>query len=477
MTVPSVIQDALGRVFPAAQVVVHWRGQAVLARADGWLDPETRQSPAREDTQFDLGSVTKLFVATAFMTLVEQRCVELDQPLGSVLPRFTGQRQIRTGTTPHGTPSHADTAPPQSDTTADAGRVTFRQLLTHSAGLPAWRPLFREVGHGPAAVRNAVLDTWFAYPPGTRTVYSDLGFALLGFAIEQLTGLALDDVVRQRLTAPLRLDRTNYRPIGAQVATHNIAPTELCPWRQRRLQGEVHDELAAALGGVAGHAGLFSTAADVAVFGQAFLRGAAVRRRAAPAGGAPPVNPPSGSVDWCGPRHARAPANDAVARESLACQRRAPPRHARPGDTSAGPSNCLGQATRQDSKAPAGVAADPDRARAASSPAWMGTSLLHSETVAEMTRPQGNDHAAGRGLGFALCSADADANGQPFSPKAFGHTGFPGTSLWIDPARELVVACLTNRVWYGRDAAAIAAFRVGLHRALVDALDRAGATA
>jgi CubicO group peptidase (beta-lactamase class C family) len=99
---------------------------------------------------------------------------------------------------------------------------------------------------------------------------------------------------------------------------------------------------------------------------------------------------------------------------------------------------------------------------------------LRATTVAEMTRLQAEDGTTRRGLGFALWCADPQASGNPFGEHAFGHTGFTGTSLWVDPRRELVVACLTNRVYYGRDAGGILAFRVALHRAIVEAVDKEG---
>jgi len=398
----SIIHEALGRVFPAAQLEVRLRGQVVLSRAYGWLDPETQQHPTQPDTLFDLASVTKLFVATAFMTLVEEGRVALDQPVCMVLPAFAGPRPIR----PYEDPLHPGAlvqVVPPTDEKADAGRVTFRHLLVHNSGLPAWRPLYRE--GSPAAALQTALDTCFSYPTGARVVYSDIGLILLGRAMEQLTGQPLDAIVRERVTGPLGLSHTDYigkapspspQPQSAicnpQSAIRNphstfrnphstfripkseIAPTEFCAWRNRRIIGEVHDENAAGLGGVAGHAGLFSVASDVAALGQMYLDG--------------------------------------------------------------------------------------------------GWPLLRPDTVAEMTRLHAEDGAVRRGLGFALWSPDPEASGNPFSQRAFGHAGFTGTSLWIDPDRALVIACLTNRVYYGRDAAGILAFRVALHKAIVEAVKR-----
>lgn len=384
--VESTIQDALGRVFPAAQVVVRWRGKTILSRAYGWLDPETQQCPTHPDTLFDMASVTKLFVVTAFMTLVEEGRVALDQPVRTVLPQFDGPRPIRAYDDPLEPGKFVEVVPPTEET-ADASRVTFRNLLAHNSGLPAWRPLYK--AGSPTAVKQTALGTFFSYPTGTHAIYSDIGLILLGMSVERLTGLSLDQAVHQRVAIPLNLSHTCYLPIRPPASDSrlpsseiNIAPTEICAWRNRRIVGEVHDENAAGLGGVAGHAGLFSTASDAAMLGQMYL----------------------------------------------------------------------------------------DRG---GRPAMPGSPLLRAETVAEMTRRQAEDGTlrARRGLGFALWCPDPEASGNPFSPRAFGHTGFTGTSLWIDPQRSLVVACLTNRVYYGRKASGILAFRVALHRGIVEAVD------
>jgi CubicO group peptidase (beta-lactamase class C family) len=373
----SVIHDVLDRVFPAAQIEVRWHGETVLSRAYGWLDPDARLRPVQLDTRFDMASVTKLFVVTAFMTLVEQGRVALDQPVRTVLPEFDGARAIRAYDDPLKPGVFVDIVPP-TDETADAGRVTFRNLLSHTSGLPAWRPLYKE--GSPAAAQQLALSTFFSYPLGARAIYSDIGLILLGMSIERLAGLSLDQAVHQRVSVPLGLTHTGYWPISTAPtdiqdpkAEISFAPTEMCAWRQRRIVGEVHDENAAGLGGVAGHAGIFSTAADTAALGQMYLD--------------------------------------------------------------------------------------------------HGAALLRAGTVAEMTRLQAEDGMTRRGLGFALWCADPEASGNPFSPRAFGHTGFTGTSLWIDPPRDLVVACLANRVYYGRNAGGILAFRVALHRAIVETID------
>ncbi len=359
--VEAVVEAGLGRVFPAAQLEVRLGGQAVLSRSYGYLRSEARGLPTRADTLFDLASLTKLFVATAFMALVERRVVALDQPVGVALPELASPRPI------------LPTVEAPAAGEGDAEPVTFRHLLTHSAGLPAWLPLY-QAPSATGALRMALYSHW-AYRTGTRVIYSDLGPILLGLAVERLTRRPLDRALARLVAGPAGLRRTRYRPLaGRAPEVGNVAPTGVCPWRRRRIVGEVHDENAARLGGVAGHAGLFSTAADVAALGQLYLDG--------------------------------------------------------------------------------------------------GRPLLSPETVAEMTRLQAEDGATRRGLAFALWSPDPEAAGHPFGARAFGHTGFTGTSLWVDPDRALVVACLTNRVYYGRQPEGIQAFRVALHQAIVAAVDQ-----
>jgi len=381
--IQELLNHAVETVTPAAQLVVRQNGVTQLEGAYGWLDPKTRQKSTQRDTLFDMASVSKLFTVTAFMTLVEKGQVSLDQPVRTVLPDFDGLRPIQ----PYENPLKpgAVVNVPGETATADAGSVTFRELLTHTSGLPAWRPLWQQVDAD--AARRMALETFFSYPTGSRIIYSDIGLILLGMSIETLTGQRLDAAIRDRVTLPLGLKRTGFRPLPAAAqgspgtpdvpgtldVPANIAPTEFCAWRGRRIVGEVHDENAWRLGGIAGHAGIFSTAADIAAFGQCLLDG--------------------------------------------------------------------------------------------------GAPLLSKATVAEMTRIQaeaGSPHErVRRGLGFALWSADPEASSNPFSQRVFGHTGFTGTCLWIDPERALVVAFLTNEVYHGREGRGIGALRVAVHRSIV----------
>ncbi len=371
----TILQNAVGVITPAAQLVVRSHEDVVFSEAFGWLDPETCAHPTQRDTLFDMASVSKLFTVTAFMTLVEEGCVALDTPVSAVVPEFSGLRPIQPYEDPLSPGGMVDVS--ENSGFVDAGRVTFHDLLIHTSGLPAWRPLYREPSAD--AARQIALNTFFSYSTGTQVVYSDIGLILLGMAVERLTGQSLDVAVSDRVTVPLGLRNTRYFPISSVESVQsveNVAPTEFCAWRGRRVVGAVHDENAYRLGGVAGHAGLFSTAEDIAAFGQMFL-----------------------------------------------------------GD-------------------------------------HKGSPLLSSATVDAMTRCYTDGLGTRRGLGFALWLPDPEASSNPFSQRAFGHTGFTGTCLWMDPERDLVVALLTNEVYNGRKNRGIAGLRVAVHRAIVETANR-----
>ena len=366
-TINSLIEQHLGKTFPAAQIEILLGGRSVYSNAFGLLDPANPQSPITNlESRFDLASVSKLFTVAAFMTFVEQGRVSLDQPVREILSDFSGERAI----TPYPDPLQPGmfvSVVPENNLRANADTITFRNLLVHNSGLPAWLPLWKSATRKQR--RDTALRCNFSYPPGTRVVYSDIGLIILGFALEKLAGQSLDTTVHERVTAPLGLNSIGYGPIPCD----NVVPTEFYAHQNRRMCGEVHDENSWSLGGVAGHAGIFGNAHDVASFGEA-LR---VNR------------------------------------------------------------------------------------------------LLKHETLAEMTRLQSQDGGVRRGIGFALWSPDPEAASNPLGERSFGHLGFTGTSLWIDPMRDLVVACMTNRVYYGRNNAnVIGTFRVALHRAIVEIVDR-----
>lgn len=358
----DVFRTGLGCVYTAASVEVRQQGKVIYRAAFGDLDPEGRSGiqPTQPDTWFDLASVTKLFTTTAFLRLVDAGKATLDQPVGSVLADFNGPRPIRAYEHPLVPGDFIEIVPP-TDQQVDASAVTFRQLLTHSSGLPAWRNL--HLAEDKTARLRLCQTTPFAYPTGSQVLYSDIGLILIGLAIERLTARPLDSALQELVLTPLRLT-ARYGP----MPPGNVAPTEICPWRKRRLIGEVDDENCATLDGIAGHAGLFGTAMDVASLGQLYFDG--------------------------------------------------------------------------------------------------GDGLISAALACEATRAQ----IENRGLGWAINNVPSSA-GACLSAESYGHTGFTGTSLWVDPARQLVCGLLTNRVFFGRDAAQIEQFRPLFHDTLIECMN------
>jgi CubicO group peptidase (beta-lactamase class C family) len=225
------------RIFPGAVAAVVREDALVHLRAFGRFAYAAEASPVVDDTIYDLASLTKVLTTTTLaMCLVERGVLDVASPVQRVVPEFRG---------------------------AGKDRVTIAHLLSHASGLPGWAPLFEQAtGAGAILARVASLD--LDYEPGTKSVYSDLGFILLGAVIERLAGGPLDALAEARVFGPLGMSETRYLPPAGWKP--RIAPTEEDPRRGRLLQGEVDDENAFAMGGVAPHAGLFGTASDVARF-------------------------------------------------------------------------------------------------------------------------------------------------------------------------------------------------------------------
>lgn len=221
----GLVRAALGPAFTAAQLEVRWRGRPLLSGAWGGLDPEgSGGPPCTAATRFDLASVTKLFTTAAFLRLVEAGLVGLDDPVATVLPEFSGPRGLEAYEDParpgafldlRGAPPHgaAGASAPPPFAALDAAGVAFRALLSHSSGLPPWLPLAWT--GSPEAARAAALASPFAYSPGTKVAYSDLGFILLGLAVERLAGRPLDEAMAELVLEPLGLVETGYRPLAA----------------------------------------------------------------------------------------------------------------------------------------------------------------------------------------------------------------------------------------------------------------------
>ena len=257
--VEQAMDAAVARgVFPGVVVLVNAGGRVAFLRAAGRRSLEEGDgSPMREDTIFDVASLTKpLATATAMMVCVRERRIGLEDRVTRFFHNFG---------------VHGKT------------HVTFRHLLAHTSGLPGWRPYCRDIvkieregrinftaSRGAKEwVYEAIQREKPEAPAGARTLYSDLGFILLGAAIEQVSGLTLDRYCHEKIFKPLGLRSTSFVDLSVlrtrklEPIAEMIAPTERCPWRKRVLCGEVHDDNAYAMGGVAGHAGLFSCARDI----------------------------------------------------------------------------------------------------------------------------------------------------------------------------------------------------------------------
>ncbi|HSF41228.1 MAG TPA: serine hydrolase domain-containing protein [Thermoanaerobaculia bacterium] len=332
--------------FPGGVLAAGHRGTLAHLHAFGRLTYDADAPPVSAGTLYDLASLTKVVATTTMaMILVDEGRLDLDQPVRELLPGFTGPGKEA---------------------------VTVRHLLTHSSGLPAVAPLYQEIRER-AAYLERIQAMALEFPPGSRSTYSDLGIILLGEILERTAGQPLDAFVRERVLEPLGMRDTLFRlPVELRP---RIAPTEVDPWRGRLIQGEVHDENAFAMGGVAPHAGLFGTAGDLARFAQMLLDGGT----------------------------------------------------------------------------------------------FEGRRIVSPETVELFTRRAGIP-GSDRALGWDTKSAEGSSAGTLFSSRSFGHTGFTGTSIWIDPERELFVILLTNRVHPTRENNLIREVRPAVADAVVRAL-------
>jgi beta-N-acetylhexosaminidase len=315
--------------FPGGVLAVGWNGQLAL-HPFGKLELTGEAYDTDEDSMYDVASLTKPIVTTtAAMLLVQQGRLDLDRPVENYLPEF------------------ARAAKSDADPSWRA-RITPRMLLLHDSGLPDHREYFK-TAQGHDAILAAVLQEPLVSEPGTQIVYSDLGFILLGEIIQRLTGETLDAFAKDEIFEPLGMDRSMFNP--PRKLREDIGPTEKdTRYRKRLIWGEVHDENAWAMGGIAGHAGLFSTAGDIAAFAQMMLNGGIY-----------------------------------------------------------GHERLLARATIQQFTA--------------------------HHTIGNSTRTLGWD-----------VPEEGSSSGHYFSPQSFGHLGFTGTSLWIDPERRTFIILLTNRV-------------------------------
>jgi CubicO group peptidase (beta-lactamase class C family) len=330
--------------FPGAVYLIARKGVVVAYEALGHAvkTPFTREM--RKDTIFDMASLTKVMAtATSIMTLVERGYISLKERVIDYFPDAKWRHK----------------------------QITIWHLLTHTSGLPPFKPVHKL---GRDGIIKAILNSEQLVEPGKRVIYSDLGYILLAEIVKEVSKKPLDVYSSENIFIPLGMKDTMFNP--PEHLKDRIAATEFCKWRERVLIGEVHDERAYALGGVAGHAGLFSTALDAAIFAQMFLN--------------------LGKYD-----HVR---------------------------------------------------------------------VLSPSTVKKMTKNHTKGMGARRGLGWLLNSRGVTSSGDLLSTKAYGHTGFTGTSLWIDPKLKLIVVLLTNRVHPTRENEMILRFRPLFHNVVAGSI-------
>jgi beta-N-acetylhexosaminidase len=367
----DVLEKAIaGKAFPGATLAVGYRGK-VASHSFGHLSYDAKSPATVSNTMYDIASLTKVVATTTMVAKLTEGDfpvpIDLDAKVERYLPEWTAISEKSSGKLFRENP----------DELVWRHKVTVRHLLTHTSGLPAFKEYWR-TSHSREESLARIFAEPLEYQPGTKEVYSDLGIILLAEIIERLTGKPLDTLSSTYIFSPLEMTSTMYRP--AQKLWPAIAPTEFdSQLRHRLIQGEVHDENAYVLGGVSGHAGLFSTAPDLAAFCQMLLNGGAYA-------------------------HHR---------------------------------------------------------------------ILRRATVAQFTKAQELSGGT-RTLGWAV-PTEGGSSGHYFSPDSFGHTGFTGTSIWIDPARQLFVVLLTNRVHPTRENTQIQQVRPALHDAVMQALGLATA--
>ncbi|MEO8631984.1 MAG: serine hydrolase domain-containing protein [Chloroflexota bacterium] len=337
MPARPIVQAAIGPLCTACVVRVERRGEVDVFAA-GTLCPDERagpDAPCTVDSLFDLASLTKLATTALALSFVRERALTLETPFRELVPDFRGGRK---------------------------DDATLAHVLTHTAGLKWWLPLFQDVSSLDEAVWRAAQEP-LAHDLGTFT-YSDLGYIMLTQGLATIGGRPFADLVREQVLGPVEALTADF---GPRPAERCVATEDDKEWRKRRLRGEVDDENASAIGGASGHAGLFGTAADVAAIARVFRDGAVIGNELA--------------------------------------------------------------------------------------------ALARTERV-----KQGNVR---RGLGLALRAPDGPMVGRHFSVDTYGHTGFTGTSLWIDPQLDLTVVLLTNRVYFGRgNDDETYRFRIAVHEAV-----------
>ena len=342
----DILRQAIAdHAFPAASIAVTHQGKLIALKAFGHFTYESDSTKVVPETIFDLASVSKV-VATATMAMIlwEGGFLDLEAPIVGIVPEFSSPGDRRNA-------------------------ITIRMLLAQSSGLPAHEKFYLQAKTKPELLQ-AVFATPLAADPGAAVAYSDIGFILLGTALERLADATLDEFCQAEF-AKLGMNKTGFAP-PASLRSSIVPTADDTTFRQRIIQGEVYDENAYILGGVAPHAGLFAPARDIATFAHILLHG--------------------------------------------------------------------------------------------------GKPLVRPDTLSLFTQRQSSPAGTSRTLGWDTPSSPSQS-GKYFSASSFGHLGYTGTSLWIDPERQLSVTLLTNRTWPDSSNKAITEIRPKFHDAVVEALE------
>ncbi len=327
-------------VFPGGSALISYSDNLIYNKGFGSFSYENNSKKVNENTIYDLASLTKVIAAaTAVMILKDKGEIDIEKNVNYYIPEYKGEYK---------------------------DLVKVRHLLNHSSGLPPWKPLFESSSDKQSLLEN-LYQIALEANPGVKCDYSDLGYILLGEIIERITSAGFDKFCSDMIYKPLDMENTFFCP--PEDMREKIPPTEDCKFRGRVIQGEVHDENAYVMGGISGHAGLFSNSSDIANFCQMIMNG---------------------------------------------------------GD-------------------------------------YKGINLIHPDTVKEFTARTTDIPDCKWALGWRMFMGEGDVIGSYFSENSFGHLGYTGTSMWIDPLNELFIILLTNRVHPTRENNKITEFRPNFH--------------
>jgi CubicO group peptidase (beta-lactamase class C family) len=347
--VDRLMKRYVNDAFPGAVLLIARRGVIAFHESYGKAQIVPVERIMQKDMIFDLASLTKSLVTSIIiMRLIEEGLINLRQKISTIFNEINKDETKR--------------------------EITILHLLTHTSGLPAWEPFYIGLKDKNEIIK-AALNAFPSNRPGEKFTYSDLGYIILTGIAEYVTGKTFDELFKEYVMHPLKLKDTMFNP--PESLKPRIVATELCQWRREVLVGKVHDENAYAMGGISGHAGLFSTAFEIAKIAQTMLNYGT----------------------------------------------------------------------------------------------YGSNEILSKSSVTAMIKNYVKNLNAGYGLGWMINdNPNGTSAGDLFSERSFGHTGFTGTSVWIDPEKELIVVLLTNRIHPTRENTKLIELRPRIHNAIASTI-------